>query len=81
MGFTPPHRTEAWWWVVVITTFGLFEFLRIPFGLKNVAQPLQRLMDTVLRDLSVLAVYLDAILVVPLPSKVDAVMDFPRPHS
>ena len=31
----------------VITPFGLFEFLRTPFGLANTAQAFQRLMDTV----------------------------------
>ena len=113
----------------VITPFGLFEFLRMPFGLKNAAQSFQRLMDSVLRDLPFLFVYLDDILVastsktehlahlrilferlsqhgliinpakcqfglttidflghrvtkggaVPLPSKVDAISNFPRP--
>ena len=47
----------------VITPFGLFEFLRMPFGLKGAAQTFQRLMDSVLRDLSFLFVFLDDILV------------------
>ena len=47
----------------VITPFGLFEFLRMPFGLKGAAQTFQRLMDSVLRDLPFLFVYLDDILV------------------
>ncbi|KAL7857065.1 hypothetical protein SRHO_G00159640 [Serrasalmus rhombeus] len=47
----------------VITPFGLFEFLRMPFGLKNAAQTFQRLMDSVLRDLPFLFVYLDDILI------------------
>jgi len=47
----------------VITPFGLFEFLRMPFGLKNAAQMFQRLMDSVLRDLPFVFVYLDDILV------------------
>jgi hypothetical protein len=47
----------------VITPFGLFEFLRMPFGLKNAAQAFQRLMDTVCSDLPFTFVYLDDILV------------------
>lgn len=47
----------------VITPFGLFEFLRMPFGLKGAAQTFQRLMDSVLRGMSFLFVYLDDILV------------------
>ena len=33
----------------ITTPFGLFEFVRMPFGLKNSAQAFQRLMDSVLR--------------------------------
>ena len=47
----------------IITPFGLFEFLRMPFGLKNAAQAFQRLMDGILRDLSYAFVYLDDILI------------------
>ena len=47
----------------VVTPFGLYEFLRMPFGLKNAAQAFQRLMDTVCNGLSCIFVYLDDILV------------------
>ncbi|KAK3729078.1 hypothetical protein RRG08_005451 [Elysia crispata] len=115
----------------IITPFGLYEFLRMPFGLKNAAQAFQRLMDTVLQDVNCAFVYLDDILVassseeehmldlrticrrlqdfglvvrlekcifgqksieflghqvsesgsIPLPSKVRAIENFPRPHN
>ena len=115
----------------IITPFGLFEFLRMPFGLKNSAQAFQRLMDKVGRGLDFVFIYLDDILVaspsrrehhahlrllfqrlhdhglavnlakcqfgrssidflghrvshhgvVPLPSKVAAVREFPRPST
>ena len=47
----------------VVTPFGLFEFLRMPFGLKNAAQAFQRLMDGILRGVPFAFVYLDDILV------------------
>ena len=54
----------------IITPFGLYEFLRMPFGLKNSAQAFQRLMDGVLRGLDFVFVYLDDILVAsPNPDK------------
>ena len=47
----------------VITPFGLFEFMRMPFGLCNAGQTFQRLMDHILRGLPYTFVYLDDILV------------------
>ena len=47
----------------VTTPFGLFEFTRMPFGLRNAAQTFQRLMDEIFRDLEFVAVYIDDILV------------------
>ena len=35
----------------VTTPFGLFEYTRMPFGLRNTAQTFQRLIDQVLRGL------------------------------
>ena len=35
----------------ITTPFGLFEFLRMPFGLKNVAQTFQHFIDQVLSGL------------------------------
>ena len=47
----------------IITPFGLFEFLRMPFGLKNSAQAFQRLMNGILGNLELVFVYLDDILI------------------
>ncbi|CAH8632681.1 unnamed protein product, partial [Schistosoma mattheei] len=47
----------------VITPFGLFEFLRMPFGLKNAAQTFQRFMDEVTRGLDFVFVYIDDVLI------------------
>ena len=47
----------------VITPFGLYEFLRMPFGLQNAGQSFQRFMDEVLEGLDCIFMYLDDILV------------------
>jgi hypothetical protein len=47
----------------IITPFGLFEFLRMPFGLRNAGMTFQRLMDSLLGNLPFAFVYLDDILV------------------
>ena len=47
----------------IITPFGLFEFLFMPFGLKNAGQDFQRMMDAILHDILHVFVYLDDILV------------------
>ena len=47
----------------IITPFGLFEFLRMPFRLKNAGQAFQRFMDTVCQGLDFVFVYVDDILV------------------
>ena len=47
----------------VVTPFGLFEFLRMPFGLRNAAQTFQRFIDQVLRGLPFAYVYIDDVLI------------------
>ncbi|KAI8434016.1 hypothetical protein MSG28_012167 [Choristoneura fumiferana] len=47
----------------VITPFGLFEFVKMPFGLRNAAQTFQRFVDEITRDLPFAFPYLDDILV------------------
>ena len=58
-----PVRQEDIPKTAVITPFGLFEFVRMPFGLKNAAQAFQRLMDTACQGLDFVFVYLDDILI------------------
>ena len=45
------------------TPFGLFEFQRMPFGLRNAAQTFQRYIDQVLRRLHFCYVYIDDLLI------------------
>ena len=47
----------------ITTPFGTFEFLRMPFGLKNAEQTFQRMMDEILSDLDFIFVYMDDVLV------------------
>ena len=47
----------------VITPFGLFEFVRMSFGLRNAAQTFQRFVDQVIRDLPFCFAYIDDLLI------------------
>ena len=47
----------------VTTLFGLFNFTRTPFGLRNSGQTFQRFIDHVTRGLDIVFVYLDDLLV------------------
>ena len=58
-----PMATESITKTAIATLFGLWEFLRMPFGLKNAVQTFQTLMDGILQDLDFTFVYLDDILI------------------
>ena len=47
----------------VITPFGSFEFLRMPFGLRNASQTFQRFLDQVLHGLPFVFGYIDDLLI------------------
>ncbi|KRY80520.1 Retrovirus-related Pol polyprotein from transposon 17.6, partial [Trichinella pseudospiralis] len=47
----------------ITTPFSLFEYVRMPFGLRNAAQTFQRFIDKVTRGLRFCFVYLDDVLV------------------
>ena len=47
----------------VITPFGLFEFVRMPFGLGNAAQTFQRFVDQIVRGLPFCFNYIDDLLI------------------
>ena len=53
------------WKAAIITPFGLFEFVRLTFGLWNVESTFQRLKDRVLAGLSFAIVYLNDIIASP----------------
>lgn len=47
----------------ITTPFGLFEFTRMPFGLRNAAQTFQRFIDSVFHGLHFMISYIDAVLI------------------
>ena len=47
----------------ITTPFGLFEYIRMPFGLRNAPQTFQRFMDIVLQGLPYVFCYIDDILI------------------
>ncbi len=47
----------------ITTPFGLFEFLRMPFGLRNAAQTFQRFIDQILSGLDFVFAYIDDLLI------------------
>lgn len=126
-----PIREEDIEKTAILTPFGLYEYTRLPFGLRNAAQSYQRFMDSLLREFPFVFCYLDDVLIsstsrkehkqhlqlvlqrfakfgltlnpdkcvlgqpevkflghlvsakgiTPLPAKVSAIMDFPRPDN
>ncbi len=74
--FSVPSTSKAGYWQVEMepesipktaftTSSGLYEFLRLPFGLKNSAATFQRLMELVLKDVKGKScfVYIDDVVV------------------
>ena len=47
----------------ITSPFGLFEFLKMPFGLRNAAQSFQRFMNQVLQGLDFAYTYIDDVLI------------------
>ncbi len=47
----------------VITPFGLFEYLRMPFGLRNAAQTFQRRIDQIFSLFDYAIAYIDDVLI------------------
>ena len=50
----------------VVTLFGMFKFLRLPFGLRDTGNKFQRIMDQILGNLPYCLVHIDNILMFSL---------------
>jgi hypothetical protein len=61
--FQVPITTDNIAKMVIITPFGLFEFVRMPFGLLNAGMTFQHRMDTLLGKLLFALIYLHDILI------------------
>lgn len=47
----------------ITTCFGLFEYVRMPFGLRNAGQTFQRMVDEIFRDLKFVFIYVDDLII------------------
>lgn len=58
-----PMATEDIKKTAITTPVGLYEYLVMPFGLRNASQTFQRFVDTVFRNLDFVFIYIDDVLV------------------
>ena len=49
--------------MAIITPFGMFEFLRLPFGLQKAGNTFQQMIDQILGNLPYCFIYIDIILI------------------